>query len=379
MQIKVEKKGKYALNVYLVNSCMRIHNKTNKPKNILLNEQINLDKIDSIQKEFPNYMNDYFIFLKTSVSITTRLAYLNDLKFFFNFLIDDEKEIKNIKIDKINNFTSQDFNFFIGDYCTRYGKEKNGERIIYENANISLSRKKSSLISMFRYLYRNGQIKNNIIDGINPIKTPKKTPDAIKKLEIFEAENLIKLVSTGEGLTKKEIDFWKLTKKRDITIVLFFLIYGLRISELEALNISSFHYERNEYKIFRKRGKEVLMPLDEKLKKILIDYIETERHLVSNDSSEDALFLSTQGKRLSKRSIQNMIKKYTAIAMGTTKNNGFSPHKLRATAASSMIEKGFSIYDVQNLLDHDNVTTTQLYASHRKNAKKEIIDNLDWL
>ena len=63
--------------------------------------------------------------------------------------------------------------------------------------------------------------------------------------------------------------------------------------------------------------------------------------------------------------------------MGTTRNNGYSPHKLRATAASSMIEKGFSIYDVQNLLDHDNVTTTQLYAAHKKNAKKEII-NKKW-
>ena len=382
MDKKIFLERNYALNVYLANSYflfMKIHNKTNKPYNILLKEQNLIDKIEVMQNEFPDFMKDYFIFLKTSVSLTTRFAYLSDLKFFFNFLLDFKSQsIKDVSLEQLNNFTSRDFNFFIGEYCSRYSINKNGERIIYENTNVSLSRKKSSLVSMFRYLYRNEQIEKNIIDGVNPIKTPKKTSDAIKKLEIKEAENLINIVSFGCGLSKKELEFWEYTKKRDLTIILLFIIYGLRLSELEALNLSSFHYERNEFRIFRKRGKEVIMPLDLKLKDILLDYIKTEREYNLN-SQTDALFLSTQGKRFAKRSIQNMIKKYTSIAMGTSRKNGFSPHKLRATAASSMIEKGFSIYDVQNLLDHENITTTQLYAAHKKNAKKEIIDNLDWI
>ena len=177
---------------------------------------------------------------------------------------------------------------------------------------------------------------------------------------------------------QKEFEYWKHTRQRDLLIVLFFVIYGLRVSELEALNISSFHFQRGEYTIFKKRGKETLMPLDNKLKEMLLEYIETER-ASTRSSDEDALFLSTQGQRLTKRAIQNLIKKYTSIVMGTTQQKGYSPHKLRATAASSMIEKGFSIYDVQNLLDHENITTTQLYAAHRKNAKKDIIERLDWL
>ena len=55
------------------------------------------------------------------------------------------------------------------------------------------------------------------------------------------------------------------------------------------------------------------------------------------------------------------------------------PHKLRATAASSLIQYGFSIYDVQNLLDHENVTTTQLYAAHKKNAKRDLVNNYELL
>ena len=58
--------------------------------------------------------------------------------------------------------------------------------------------------------------------------------------------------------------------------------------------------------------------------------------------------------------------------MCTTRDKGYSPHKLRATAATSLIQNGFTIYDVQNLLDHDNVTTTQLYAAHEKNTLNEI-------
>lgn len=379
-------KNNYALNVYLANSCsyceyeMKIHNKTGKPHNILLKEQTYIDKINAVQEELPDFLRDYFLFLKTSVSVATRLAYLNDIKFFLQYLISDtpESNIKDLDIQIIENFTAKDFNYFIGEYCTRYEQIRDGKRVIFENSNTTLLRKKSAILSMLKFLYRNEQITHNIVDGTNPIKAPKKNPDAIKKLEVFEAEMLIHLVSTGEGLTKKEYDFWTHTKKRDLLIVLFFVIYGLRVSELEALNISSFIFQRNEYKIFRKRGKEVLMPLDDRLKTMLQDYIETERNS-PHQKDPDALFLSTQGSRLSKRAIQNLIKKYTAIVMNTSKSNGYSPHKLRATAASSMIEKGFSIYDVQNILDHENVTTTQLYAAHKKNAKKEIIVKLDWL
>lgn len=359
---------------------MKIHNKTGKPHNILLKEQTYIDKINAVQEELPDFLRDYFLFLKTSVSVATRLAYLNDIKFFLQYLISDtpESNIKDLDIQIIENFTAKDFNYFIGEYCTRYEQIRDGKRVIFENSNTTLLRKKSAILSMLKFLYRNEQITHNIVDGTNPIKAPKKNPDAIKKLEVFEAEMLIHLVSTGEGLTKKEYDFWTHTKKRDLLIVLFFVIYGLRVSELEALNISSFIFQRNEYKIFRKRGKEVLMPLDDRLKTMLQDYIETERNS-PHQKDPDALFLSTQGSRLSKRAIQNLIKKYTAIVMNTSKSNGYSPHKLRATAASSMIEKGFSIYDVQNILDHENVTTTQLYAAHKKNAKKEIIVKLDWL
>lgn len=133
--------------------------------------------------------------------------------------------------------------------------------------------------------------------------------------------------------------------------------------------------------IYRKRGKEVLMPINEACEKVIKEYLEFERPKKDKiqEEHQDALFLSLQKKRMTARSIRELVKKYTSIGMNTPRSKGYSPHKLRATAATSLIETGFSIYDVQNLMDHDNVTTTQLYAAHRKNLKRDIVENFDWL
>ena len=122
------------------------------------------------------------------------------------------------------------------------------------------------------------------------------------------------------------------------------------------------------------------MPLNKTVIKCVSDYINEERVSDVNLPPEhkDALFLSLQGKRMTERQIRELVKKYTAIGLSTSRDNGYSPHKLRATAATSLIGRGNSIYDVQALLDHENITTTQLYAAHRKNAKRDLIKNFEW-
>jgi len=123
------------------------------------------------------------------------------------------------------------------------------------------------------------------------------------------------------------------------------------------------------------------MPLNQSVEKAVTDYIQLERPSDESVPAEDkdALFLSLQKRRMTERAIRQLVKKYSALALGTSPENGYSPHKLRATAATSLIQYGFSIYDVQNLLDHDNVTTTQLYAAHKKNVKREIVNQFEWL
>ncbi|MBC6003148.1 tyrosine-type recombinase/integrase [Paraclostridium tenue] len=365
---------------------IKIHNKSDKPDNIVLRDNKVIEKCIQVEHNLPKFMKDYCIYLKGSVSVTTRLAYLEDIQFFCNYLLETKEvtiadEIKDITLDEFNKIKARDVNLFLGDYCTRYYKQTDKSTLIYENNNRALARKKSSLSTLFKFLYRNSQLENNITDGFNPIKLPKPQPDAIKRLEIDEVAKMLEAVETGYGLTDKEKVYWKKTKLRDKAILALFVTYGLRLNELRELNISSFNFSRGEFKIYRKRGKEVLMPINKTCELVIKDYILNERPKseILNEDVEDALFLSLQNKRMDPKSIRQLVKKYTSISMETSRDNGYSPHKLRATAATSLIQNGFSIYDVQNLLDHDNVTTTQLYAAHKKNVKRDIVNNFEWI
>lgn len=122
------------------------------------------------------------------------------------------------------------------------------------------------------------------------------------------------------------------------------------------------------------------MPLNESVEMALHDYIEKERpeedKLVPED--RDALFVSLQGRRLTGRQIREIVKKYTAIPLHTSQKAAYSPHKLRATAASSLIGRGNSIYDVAALLDHEQVTTTQLYARERQGIRRDLVRGMEW-
>ena len=364
----------------------KINNKSSKPNNIVIRDNMIIDECKDLEGQLPSFLRDYFVYLRGAVSVTTRRAYLMDIRFFFNYLIESDlytnaKIPSEISLDEFKEITARDVNLFIGDYCNRYYKQINQDKVLYENNNKSLARKKSSLSTMFKFMFRNDQLENDITSGFNPIKLPKPQPDAIKRLEIDEVAIMLDAVETGNGLTDKEKDYWIKTKKRDLAILILFITYGLRLNELRELNISSFNFSRGEFMIYRKRGKEVLMPINKACEKVVKDYIENERPNEDEITEEyqDALFLSLQKKRMTSRSIRDLVKKYTAIGMNTSRTKGYSPHKLRATAATSLIETGFSIYDVQNLMDHDNVTTTQLYAAHRKNLKRDVVENFDWL
>ncbi|HHY90163.1 MAG TPA: tyrosine-type recombinase/integrase [Clostridiales bacterium] len=372
--------------MHMAKKILKIHNKSDKPDNIVQKENEIIQKCLEVEEQLPDFMKDFFIYLKNGVAKTTRLAYLQDILFFCKYLVNETDitnatSVKEISLEDFNKIKARDVNRFLGEYCTRYVIEKNSSITIMENHNRSLARKRSSLSVLFKFLYRDELISENITDGFNPIRLPKREPDAIKRLEIDEVAKMLDIVETGRGLTDKELQYWHKTKLRDKAILILFVTYGLRLKELQQLNVSSFHFGRGEFTIYRKREKEIKMPLNRSVEKAITDYIQLERPADDTipPKDRDALFLSLQKKRMTEKSIRQLVKKYSALALGTSPENGYSPHKLRATAATSLIQYGFSIYDVQNLLDHENVTTTQLYAAHKKNVKREIVNQFEWL
>lgn len=366
------------------NKKITIHNKSDKPDNIVAKENEITMECEEIESVLPNFLRSFFIYLRGNVLPMTRLAYLRDIKVFFNYLISETDltsatEIKEISIKEINEIKAMDVNLYL-DFSRRYKIETDSNITVYENHNKTLARKKSSLSVMFKQLYRDELVSRNITDGFDPIRVQKISEREIKALEDDEVLSMLDAVSKGIGLTPHERVYWEKTKKRDKTILILFLTYGLRLSELQQLNISSFNFTREEFKIYRKRGKESTMPMNKSVTKVIIDYINNERRTddVLEPSHKDALFLSLQGKRMTQRQIRDLVKKYTSIALKTSRSAGYSPHKLRATAATSLIGRGNSIYDVAALLDHEQVTTTQLYAKHRANVKRNLVSGMEW-
>ena len=363
---------------------IRIHNKSDKPDNIVLKETLTENECEEIEESFPAFLRGFFGYLRSSLLPLSRLAYLRDIRTFFAYLISETdltnaETMREIKQQDLNGIKAVDVNIYL-DYLRKYKVLREDGVYVFHNDNKSLARKRSSLSVLFKYLYRSELIEKNITDGFDPIRLPKAGDKEIKHLEENEIMTMLDAVSNAEGLTPKEKQYWEKTKLRDRCMLLLFLTYGLRLSELQQLNVSSFNFGRGEFKIFRKRGKEAVMPLSDTVLKAVRAFIDEERPAPASPDGPDAdaLFLSLQGGRMTDRQIRQIVKKYTSIALGTGRESGYSPHKLRATTATSLIERGNSIYDVQELLSHDNITTTQLYAAHRKGAKRELIKDLEW-
>ena len=363
---------------------IKIHNKSDRPDNVIKKENDIYLECEEIENQLPKFLRGFFSYLKGNVLPATRLAYLHDIRFFFRYLIEetdltDAETADKIKLSELEQVKAVDVNMFI-DFCRKYKVDTGNAIYIYENSNKSLARKKSSVSVMFKQLYRDELLSKNITDGFDPIRVPKPGEREIKALQDDEVMIMLDAVSTGTGLTDHERSYWEKTKKRDKAILILFLTYGLRLSELQQLNVSSFNFNRGEFKIYRKRGKESIMPLNNSATAVIHDYIDNERAADSSldEENRDALFLSLQGRRMTERQIRELVKKYTSIALKTTRKAGYSPHKLRATAATSLIGRGNSIFDVAALLDHEQVTATQLYARQKLNVKRDLVKDMEW-
>ena len=156
---------------------IRIHNKSDKPDNVIKRENDIYLQCEALEKELPSFLRGYFAYLKGNVLPMTRLAYLHDVKFFFQYLISETDLTRaetpsRISLEDLQEIQAADVNMFI-DYCRRYKVETENTVYMYENTNKTLARKKSSVSVLFKYLYRDGLVEKNITDGFDPIRVPK--------------------------------------------------------------------------------------------------------------------------------------------------------------------------------------------------------------
>ena len=222
------------------------------------------------------------------------------------------------------------------------------------NNEYGIKRKFASLRSFYKYLYSEGLIEGNTAELVS---LPKLHERAIIRLDVDEVARILDEAETGRDLPKSSKRFHNATGKRDLALLSIFLGTGIRISECVGLNIDDFDFEQNAFVVTRKGGKDVILYLSDEVADALKDYLEERRQIEALPGHEDAFFLSLQRRRITQRAVENMVKKYAAVAAPLKKK--ISPHKLRSTFGTNLYRETGDIYLVADVLGHSDVNTTR--------------------
>ena len=179
---------------------------------------------------------------------------------------------------------------------------------------------------------------------------------------------LLDQVEDGTNLTKKELEYHKKTRTRDIALLTLLLGTGIRVSECVGIDMQDINFDVNGIKIRRKGGNEAVVYSGEEVETALLDYLGERDHIIPCEGHEEALFLSLQNKRISVRAVENLVKKY---ASRVTTLKKITPHKLRSTYGTELYRATEDIYLVADVLGHKDVNTTRRhYAAQQDESRR---------
>ena len=248
------------------------------------------------------------------------------------------------------------------DFMSLY--QKDGKNITNEERG--KSRKLAALRSFYNYYFQNEQIEKNTA-ALVPL--PKRHEKEIIRLEPNEVAILLDQVEDGTKLTKKELEYHKKTKLRDVALLTLLLGTGIRVSECVGLDINDVNFDTGGIKIRRKGGYEAIIYFGDEVETALLDYLEQREHMIPAQGHENALFLSLQNRRIAVRSVENLVKKYTSRVTTLKK---ITPHKLRSTYGTELYKETGDIYLVADVLGHSDVNTTRKhYAALEEHRRRQ--------
>lgn len=332
----------------------------------------NILKLRELMKELPPYCKDFFRGIEPRTSSRTRIAYAYDLGVFFGFLIHENPALSrlektDITLEHLEQLSVSDFEEYM-EYLKYRFNDKDQEVM---NKERGIKRKICALKSFYNYFYRNERLNNN---PAARVQLPKLNDKEIIRLDVDEVALLLDEVEQGGSLTKSQKRFHDKTRVRDLALLTLLLGTGLRVSECVGLNINDVDFKNGGLKIFRKGGKEVTVYFGQEVETALLDYLEERRHIIAEAGYEDALFLSLQRKRMSVRSVENLVKKYASIVSPL---KPITPHKLRSTYGTALYQETGDIYLVADVLGHSDVNTTKkhyaaLEDERRRSARNKV-------
>ena len=278
------------------------------------------------------YLDEFINYLKyeRNYSTNTIIAYENNIRNFLSYC-----KIKNVK--NMNEVNYQ----FIRGYISYLYKQKYQAK--------SITRMLSALRSFFKYLKREEKISTNPLDLITSPKVEKKLP---KYLTINDVE---KILNASDMSNKIGI--------RDAFILELLYVTGIRVSELTNIKLNDISIVEKKIKIMGKGSKERIVYYGTRCQELLNKYLNIRNDFLKQ--ANDYLILSNTGKQISTREIRNIINRLKVKA-GIDIN--ISPHTFRHTFATHMLNEGADLRSVQELLGHENLSTTTIYT-HLTNEK----------
>lgn len=299
------------------------------------------------------YLN-YLIVVKSKSELTA-LEYASDLRTFYRFIMIrynlsdkdtpfDEINISGLSDDVIINITLDDAYAFLA-YC----RQKRN------NSDNAIARKVVSIKRFYRYLEVNNILKENRIDFLEAPQTKKALP------KYLTLEQSVKLLNSIDGKFKE----------RDYCILTIFLNCGLRLSELVGINISHIR-DDNTLVVKGKGNKERTVYLNEACLKAISSYLAVRP--VDGVKDRDALFISSQKRRISKQGVQKIVER--SLEKSGLSGLGFSTHKLRHTSATLMYQYGgVDPLQLKEILGHENLSTTEIYTHIKNEQLKQAVDS----
>lgn len=327
----------------------------------------NMRKLNEMLGDLPPFCSVFFIGIQDTTTPLTRLNYAVDLKTFFNYLVNYEtkfynREVHSISIADIDEIDSQLIERFMA-YIAYYDKD---DGTILTNGERGKLRKLSSLRAFFKYFFNKDMLKANVA---SKVRSPKLHEKPIIRLEEQETAELMYSCDTLTGFSEHQKKYNENFKTRDNAIISLFLTTGIRVSECVGLNVDDINFNLNSFRVTRKGGNQVILYFGEETAEILKSYL-LYRDTLQIPKEEQALFISSQRKRMSVRSMEYLVKKYAKVATPLKK---ITPHKLRSTYGTNLYRETKDIYIVAEVLGHKDVNTTKKhYAAITDDVRKSV-------
>ena len=220
----------------------------------------------------------------------------------------------------------------------------------------SVNRKVSALRAFFRYHVRMGDVEANPMEAISAPKIAKRLPQFVSEGEM---DNLF-----SENLFEDTFEGW-----RDRLIIELFYVTGMRLSELVNLKRSDIDLYDGSLKVMGKRSKERVIPFSPRVKGVIVRYLEIFDEKYAENPKNSFIFVAPNGNKIYPKAVYRIVRKYLDMVTTIDKR---SPHVLRHTFATQMLNHGADINAIKEILGHASLAATQVYTHNTVEKLKNI-------